>query len=98
VTACVAPSAALNVTEQVATPVARVTVAHTVVAPRVKVTVPAGVPVAGLDGETVAVKATGWPVTDGLPPTSTEVTVAVTPASTDWFAEAVDPVKPPSPE
>ena len=32
----------------------------------VKPTVPAGVPAAGVVSDTVAVKVTGWPVTDGL--------------------------------
>ena len=49
-----------------ATPPLNVCVAPIWVAPSMKVTVPAGVAVAGLTGDTVAVKVTDWPKTDGL--------------------------------
>ena len=46
------------------------------VAPSLKVTVPPGVPAPGLFADTVAVKVTDWPKSDGLADETTAVVVA----------------------
>src|SRR6516164_8914688 len=76
-----------------------VTLAASVVAPSVKVTVPVGVPVPGATATTVAVKVPVWANTDGL---GEELTVVLLEALfTTWgLAESfpVDVRKLPSPE
>ena len=47
-----------------------------VVEPSLKVTVPVGVPLPGAPAETVAVKVTDWPKTEGFADDATEVVVA----------------------
>ena len=59
---------------KVACPEVMVTLAASVVAPSVKVTVPVGVPVAGATAATVAVNVTACPNTEGL---GAEVTVVL---------------------
>ena len=84
---------------KVAWPLAMVTLAASVVAPSVKVTVPVGVPVAGATAATVAVNVTACPNTEGL---GAEVTVVLLEALFTTWGEAesfpVDVRKLPSPE
>ena len=84
---------------KVAWPEVMVTLAASVVAPSVKVTVPVGVPVAGATAATMAVNVTACPNTEGL---GAEVTVVLLEALFTTWGEAesfpVDVRKLPSPE
>jgi hypothetical protein len=55
-----------------------------VVVPSLNVTVPLGVPAAGADAETVAVKVTDWPEPEGLAELTTAV--ALFPLFTVWLS------------
>jgi hypothetical protein len=84
---------------KVACPEVMVTLAASVVAPSVKVTVPVGVPVAGATAATMAVNVTACPNTEGL---GAEVTVLLLASLFTTWGDAesfpVDVRKLPSPE